>query len=535
MERRLSVFVIGAICILLMLIGAAAYAVNEVKITPDDPELYDEFGRAVDVSGNFLIVGAPEDDDMGTRSGSAYIFKWETDTWIQDTKLVAPDGVGNAQFGYAVSIYGDHALVGAFRDNANGNQAGAAYIWRNIAGTWQYIQKLTPTVPEPNSEFGNDVSIYGDNAVIGAHFSEHLGSSVGAAYVFEMNGSSWSQTAKLVEDQLETSAKYGCSVDIAGNNVLIGAKMDDVAQTNAGAAYMYYHDGTNWNLQQVITASTMNTNDNFGVDVSLWQNWAMIGASAADGTAPDTGAAYMFYFDGTNWVQKQQLSPEPPSPDQSYGWSVAVSEGNAIAGAPWYSTESITSVGKAYLYTLVGSDWVFNTGVTADDMSVNAQLGMSVAVQSEHAYAGAHGALHSGIYSGAVYWYSDFVATVPTPTPTPAVLTYDISMYDVELRFEDLFDLQRFYHNPLTGFDVDEYIILDILDAYWFWPGWTETPEFETWTLPTSGGGQESILQFTWPYVEGEFEGIRFWGAFLTAGTADLLVYDMVEWSYSNK
>ena len=91
---------------LLVVATMPALATTEVKLVASDAAGYDEFGQAVDISGNYLVVGAHEDDDMGERSGSAYIFRWDTDHWVEDAKLVAPDGTSGCQFGYVGVHFG---------------------------------------------------------------------------------------------------------------------------------------------------------------------------------------------------------------------------------------------------------------------------------------------------------------------------------------------------------------------------------------------------------------------------------------------
>lgn len=526
---------IGWMIALMVAAALPVLATTEVKLVASDAADGDQFGRAVDISGNYLVVGVNEDDDVGERSGSAYIFKWETDHWVEDVKLVAPDGTGGAQFGYAVSISGDTVLIGAFRDKESGNQAGAAYIWKRNGTAWQFVQKLQPVAPEANSEFGNAVSIDGDYAVICAHRAQHLGNMTGAAYVFERNGATWIQDAKIVEDTLSPSGFFGSSADISGNTLIVGAYNDQTSGYLSGAAYVYAHDGVNWNLTQKLLPSDLMDGAGFGKSVSFWSTWALIGAPGADGTAPDTGAAYVFRNNAGTWSQVQKLSPEPPSPDQSFGWAVDVKDGYAVIGAPWYSTESINYVGKMYVYGLSGSTWTGGQGFTASDMNVNAQLGMAVSVQANEAIVGAHGSEFSGFYPGAAYWYQDFSMPTPTATPTPTAIAYDIGMYDTELNAGDLFRLTRSCYNPLAAVAVDEYIILDVYGSYWFWPSWSTTVDFETWTLPAGGGSDDVILEFTWPNVTGTAEDLRFWGAFLAGGTTDLIVYDMVEWEYSDK
>ena len=206
-----------------------------------------------------------------------------------------------------------------------------------------------------------------------------------------------------------------------------------------------------------------------------------------------------------------------------------------MIGAPWYSTETINYTGKMYVYALSGSTWSGGQGFIASDMNINAQLGMGVSIQNNEAIVGAKGALNSEDYTGAAYWYQDFSMPTPTATPTPTAIAYDIGMYDTELNAGDLFRLTRSCYNPLAAVTVDEYIILDVYGSYWFWPAWSTTADFETWTLPAGTGADDTILEFSWPVVDGRVEDLRFWGAFLTSGTVDLIIYDMVTWGYTDK
>ncbi|MBN1296476.1 hypothetical protein JXA80_06825, partial [bacterium] len=479
--------------------------------------------------------GAQEDDDMGDRSGSAYIFIWEADHWSEDTKLVAPDGTPGSQFGYSVAIAGDYVIVGAFRDTEHGNQAGAAYIWKRVGTTWQYVQKLQPTIPEANSEFGNAVALTGDYAVVCAHRAQHLGNMTGAVYVFERNGSQWIQDAKIVEDSLSPSGFFGCDAAISGNNLIVGANKDATSGFLSGAAYVYLHDGVNWNLQQKLLPSDMMDNIGFGKSVAIDSNCAIIGAPVADGLAPDTGAAYVFYSSAGSWTQTQKLSSDPPSPDEGFGWAVDLCDGYIAVGAPWFSSQTVNFAGKMVVFTESGSAWLGGQGFTASDLNVNAQLGMSVSVQMDEAIGGAYGAEHEGSFTGAAYVFRDFTSATPTPTPTPSSITYDIDLYDTNLRSGDVFRLTRKYFNPFAAQPVDEYILLDVYGSYWFWPGWSMTPNWAMWTCPAATGGGDVILEFTWPMVDGTVEDLRFWGAFLAGGTTQLIVYDKVTWGYSNK
>nr|WP_297524820.1 FG-GAP repeat protein [Sulfurovum sp.] len=118
---------------------------QSAKLTASDGAAGDEFGRSVSLDGNRALMGAYRDDDKGYNSGSAYLFVRNRDgNWSEASKLTADDGAPDDYFGYAVSMDADRALVGAFRA---GNYAGAAYIQRYpcafggkvTAGIWSMI------------------------------------------------------------------------------------------------------------------------------------------------------------------------------------------------------------------------------------------------------------------------------------------------------------------------------------------------------------------------------------------------------------
>ena len=100
------------------------------RLKAADGAVEDIFGGSVSISGDTAIVGALYDDDMGTDSGSAYIFTKGVDgTWLQTAKLTAADGAQDDFFGGRVSISGDTAIVGAFYDDDMGTSSGSAYIF----------------------------------------------------------------------------------------------------------------------------------------------------------------------------------------------------------------------------------------------------------------------------------------------------------------------------------------------------------------------------------------------------------------------
>jgi hypothetical protein len=109
---------------------------EEAGLTAGDLAARDRFGFAVAVSGNTLVVGSPYDDDLGSSSGAAYVFRYDGATWVEEAKLLAADLAAGDKFGNAVAIDGDTLVVGAPYHDAGENDSGAAYVFRYDGATW---------------------------------------------------------------------------------------------------------------------------------------------------------------------------------------------------------------------------------------------------------------------------------------------------------------------------------------------------------------------------------------------------------------
>ena len=188
-------------------------------------------------------MGAQENDDNGTNSGSAYVFKRAGASWAQETKLLPSDGATIDVFGISVSISGDYAVVGAHRDRDNGSFSGSAYVFKRTDVTWTQEAKLLPSDGAADDQFGISVSISGDYAVVGAQENDDNGSNSGSAYLFKRSGTSWAQETKLLASDGAAADEFGRSVSISGDYAVVGAWRDNDNGTDAGSAYLYnLHD-----------------------------------------------------------------------------------------------------------------------------------------------------------------------------------------------------------------------------------------------------------------------------------------------------
>lgn len=309
---------------------AAGVWSQEQKLTPLDANGGDDFGFSVAVLADIIVVGAPRDDDLGGSSGSAYVFRFDGSTWTQQAKLLAADGGTNDRFGQAVSINNGAIVVGAPQEDSVQNNAGAAYVFRNSGSNWPPEQKLTAPDLDDFAQFGRSVAIDGDTAIVGAWQAEPAGTFlVGAAYVFRRSGVTWTLEQKLTASNAADFRWFGVSVAISGDDALVGAfgdRANDLSES--GGAYFFERVGGVWNETQNVHASDAEANDRFGWSVALQGENAVIGASAA-------AEAYWFTRNGGVWAQQAGLESADPGLDASFGQAVAIDGSDVVVGDPF--------------------------------------------------------------------------------------------------------------------------------------------------------------------------------------------------------
>ena len=186
--------------IAFLLFNEVVYSQPETKLIAGDGEGGDSFGQSVSIDGNFAVVGAYQDNDRGGQAGAAYIFKRTGGIWTEVYKLTASDGDERDRFGASVAISGDYIVIGAIQDeNAIiGPGAGSAYVFERNGGVWNEVAKLIASDAAPGASFGGTVAIDGNYIIIGSHANKSVSNfSSGAAYIFERNAGVWTEVEKL--------------------------------------------------------------------------------------------------------------------------------------------------------------------------------------------------------------------------------------------------------------------------------------------------------------------------------------------------
>ena len=347
--------------------------VQEAKLLASDGAADDFFGVSVSISGSLgneiAIVGANGNDDNGPDSGSAYIFRKSGENWVQEAKLLASDGVEGDRFGSSVSISGDSgngvAIVGAGGDDDRGTSSGSAYIFRFNPDTsgWGQEAKFLPSTNAAGDLFGTSVAISSasgiDVVIIGAKFDDDIGASSGSAYIHHFNPetSAWISGPKLHASDGGMGDLFGTSVAISstpGNEVaIVGADRD----IGSGSAYIYRFNPSlsEWTEEAKLLASDRSSFDQFGISVAISGDAAIVGAWGHDDNGPGSGSAYIYRFnpDTSEWLEELKLLPSDGAEADFFGVSVSINRtpGNeiAIVGADWNDDNGEKS-GSVYIF-----------------------------------------------------------------------------------------------------------------------------------------------------------------------------------------
>ncbi len=395
----------------VVLLGQASLANGnpmdtEIILTPSDGRVGDNFGRVGRISGNVLIVGANDDenfdDDEGGEDdyGSVYVF--DLTTGLQTAQLTASDRSPLDRFGWSAGISGNTAIVGSRRGNmsqSGSSETGSAYLFDLTTGV---ETKLTPSDGAANDDFGMDVAISGNTAIVGGYRNDANGTSTGAAYLYDtLTGL---EIFRLMPNDGGVGDQFGKSVAISGNTALVGAFGDNDNGLDSGSAYLL--DITTGQQIAKLKASNGAARDEFGVSVAISGSTAIVGSRFGDGSAADSGAAYL--YDITTGLEIAKLTASDGVFGDEFGMSVAIHGNTAVVGARSSDANGIDGYGAVYLFDVATGLEIAQ--LRASDVGGGPpfskyNFGDSVSITGNTVIVGTHHANFNGGHSGAIYLY----------------------------------------------------------------------------------------------------------------------------------
>jgi len=328
----------------------AGWAVQQ-ELVALDAAAGDDFGWWVALSGDTAVVGAPGDDDLGASSGSAYVFVRSGTAWTFQQKLTAPDGAESDWFGDTVAIDGDTIAVTADGDDDLGSQSGSAYVFVRSGGSWSIQEKLTAADGAPEDMFGWPVTVSGDIIAVGAPRDDDRGDGSGSVYVFARSGPDWSQQQKLTATDGAAGDHFADCIDLDGGTLVVGADGDDDQGDDSGSAYVFTRTDTTWTERQKLVALGGAAGDRFGYPVAIDGLTTVVGAEWDDDRGGGSGSAYVFSRGVSGWAQIRKLFAPDGAEHDNFGYALDVDGESAMVGAK-YDDDLGDGSGSAYYFAL---------------------------------------------------------------------------------------------------------------------------------------------------------------------------------------
>jgi hypothetical protein len=309
----------------------------------------DHFGASIALAGDTLVIAAP-----GRIPAAVYVFVRSGGTWLQQVRIVSPGGAPAAGFGAAVALSGERLVVGADRAD---DSAGAVYLYVRSGTVWNPEARLVAGDAAAGDRFGRAVALRGDELVVGAPFEAGAsagGFARGAVYLFMRFQETWSQGPRFVANNPADGDLLGLSVALDNGRIFAGAPMADAG---VGAALLFQLAGSNWSQWARLSPPLGAAGDRFGWSVALADDGGLlVGAPyALDGC----GTAMLFRSAGSVWNPTSEATLDAPLPAAMAGWAVAAAGKRFVVAAPGHAG-ALEHRGAVHL--IGGGDALFRDG-----------------------------------------------------------------------------------------------------------------------------------------------------------------------------
>lgn len=379
---------------------------------------YNQFGSSVAVSGDTLLVTAWFESSNATgvdgdpnntgaaQSGSAYVLVRDGDGWKQQAYLKPDDTTAADFFGARTDLEGDTIVIGAlheglYEESTGTSRPGAAYVYTRKGGVWSQTQRLGGALQDGSDMFGGAVSLDLDTLVIGAPWESTGGNQTGAVYIYQRNGSMFSEVQKIKSSKPTPNARFGSSAALDGDRLVVGAPDDPPPHARTGSAEVFVRRGGMWVPSQFLQPSTLGPAANFGYAVAVRGDRLAIGAprtAAYPGslTPTEPGEVYVFEADGEGdgWKQTARLVAPFPRNTDWFGLSLALTDAALIIGAPGDasgargltadpSRSDATFSGAAYLFAPTDDGWTQSTFIKPDNAEADDWFGTALATDGQ--------------------------------------------------------------------------------------------------------------------------------------------------------
>ena len=362
---------------------------EEQKLLDPFGRAFDNFGNALAVYEDYAVVGIPGKDQFSDDDGSAFVYRWDGSSWVQAHRLTLNESLDRtgAVMGVAVAMNDRHVLVGAREDEG---EKGSIYTYR-INNLPPDAERTPPSIPDHTllasavtkiDVFGSDIALSGDHVLI----SDASRGSTGNVYAFVKEDDVWREVQELTVLGDDAFSAPFSSISVSGDIALLGAKFDSEIDFGVGAAYAYRWDGSNWVQEQKLLPEPDSENTNFGETVSVYGNEAVVGGN---------DRIMVFHHDGTAWEKIQEFGPDGLLDPSATLREVIVYEDILLAGFSGFSSR-----GEVQVFVRDGVGWRPERKLEPFDLEGVTRYGSSMSFDGETL---AVGALHPE--GGAVFLF----------------------------------------------------------------------------------------------------------------------------------
>lgn len=314
---------------------------------------YNKFGQTVSIDGDYIAVGEPW--GLSYDRGSVWVFEYDSTTQLYgnavEIKLDSAVRVNGDHFGYSVKLYGNYLLVGAIDRDDLGTSSGAAYLFqRQVGNSWSQLQMLPGSSGSANDQFGVSVDINQYGAVVGtAAFDNNTGTATGAVYAYSWNSSNLlNEEQILLDEQLQADSQYGISVSLSATRLAVGSSLyDTINGVDSGKVFVYELNVTDslWYKTTEMIGTGVTAGDSFGNSVHLNGDWLAVGGETSDISGTASGGVWTFRNVAGTWVERDfYFTNTTNNTDYDlFGASVFLTDTDLYVGAPQTSSQLNTN------------------------------------------------------------------------------------------------------------------------------------------------------------------------------------------------
>ncbi len=426
----------------------------------------DEFGRSIALSDTWLVVGAPRNGGSPAEAfGAVFVYRLDEGVWNLDAKLTALTDGEVRMLGTSVAVSGDVVLAGAPASLCGTLPGcGAALVFRRAESGWTQEARLSALQPDHyDTQFGGALAIQGDLAVVGRSAGAYEFADGSLAYVYRREAGTWTPLGNLrsptsafpstgrssivmeprgtflatPHDARNVVYRFELSTaDCNGNGALDACDLaagaadcnvngiPDECEIADGAAYDCNQDGLLDECPRTFPTLTPTNSQarDFGYAVAVAGDYALVGAPLArpPGVSPFHGAVFGLHRDELGWQIEQVITFPDATAGALLGYDVAIDDNTAVVGAPGFSIDGTRGAGTAVVYRHTNGEWAQEAQLKVEDDSAASanQFGAAVAIDRPFIVVGAptHDAPLDGVNrvdTGSVFVFEETASGWP--------------------------------------------------------------------------------------------------------------------------